>query len=62
MSWTQGVQPRDTLPAWFVKWADEKLGEPIQCIIWDAAEPNIVHLESETFSARLDLTGTRFAV
>jgi hypothetical protein len=61
MSWTQGIQARDTLPEWFVKWADEKLGEPLDCIVWDAQEPNIIHLSSETFTARLDLTGTCFA-
>ena len=61
MSWTQGIQERETLPEWFVKWADEKLGEPLICIVWDATEPNIVHLDSETFTAKLDLTGTRWA-
>jgi hypothetical protein len=62
MSWTQGIQPRDTLPEWFVKWADEKLGEPLICIDWDTTQPNIVFLASETFTARLDLTGTKLAV
>jgi hypothetical protein len=61
MSWTQGIQPRETLPEWFVKWADVKLGEPLSCIVWDAAEPNIVHLDGGSKSASLDLTGTRWA-
>jgi hypothetical protein len=58
---TQGIQGRETLPEWFVKWADSKLGEPLDCIVWDNAEPNIVHLDSETKTARIDLTGTRLA-
>ena len=61
MSWTQGVQERATLPEWFVNWADGKLGEPLLCIVWELEEPNIISLVSETFTARLDLTGTRFA-
>ena len=62
MSWTQGLQGRETLPEWFVKWADVELGEQLNCIVWDAAEPNIVHLDGDNKTARLDLTGTRWAI
>ena len=35
MSWDQGVQAREDLPAKFVEWADAKMdGAPLQYITW----------------------------
>ena len=61
MSWTQGIQERDSLPEWFVGWADSTLGENLECIVWDDTEPNIVFLDGKTRTAKMDFTGTRLA-
>lgn len=34
MSWDQGIQLREELPAKFVAWADAKKGAPLQYITW----------------------------
>lgn len=66
MSWTQGIQERETLPVKFLEWADgqgakRNWGE-LGCIVWDVTVPNILFLDyGEHGSLRLDLTGTQFA-
>lgn len=62
MSWTQGIQDRADLPAKFRQFADREGGKrewgEIQCLVWDATEPEIVFLDyGENGSLRLDLTG-----
>lgn len=34
MSWDQGVQVREDLPAKFVEWADKQKDAPLQYITW----------------------------
>jgi hypothetical protein len=34
MSWTQGVTPREDLPARFLEWADAQGKGPLQYITW----------------------------
>ena len=63
MSWTQGIQTRDTLPKNFLVWADAQSELGIcECIIWDDNEPDILHIdyykdgefqESKTFRLKL---------
>lgn len=46
MSWLQGVQPREELPASFLKWADGKMdGAPLEYICWWADEPRVLMLD-----------------
>lgn len=64
MSWTQGIQPREELPEWFVKWADERADAHLEYITWFGGDENIVYLDfgPDNDSIRLDLTGTRFDI
>lgn len=35
MSWDQGIQPREKLPAKFLTWADKQMdGAPLEYITW----------------------------
>jgi hypothetical protein len=55
VSWTQGLQERADLPATFLKWADDKLGEPVLALVWDAADPERFTLMGETKAIELRL-------
>ena len=45
MSWDQGIQVREDLPARFVKWADEKKGARLEYITWFETQREIVYLD-----------------
>lgn len=54
MSWTQGVQLRADLPQHFIDFADKQCDKgTLNCIVWDTAEPNLVHLHYYDESERL---------
>ena len=55
MSWTQGLTERDELPPVFIEWADKLLGEPVQALVWDDADPERITLMGESKSVTLRL-------
>lgn len=45
MSWLQGIQTREELPASFLTWADGKGNGPLEYICWFADAPREVFLD-----------------
>lgn len=58
MSWDQGVQTREELPARFVTWADKQKGAPLEYITWFESQREFVFLDyGDAGSLRLTLRG-----
>lgn len=57
MSWLQGIQPREELPAKFVEWADgKKPGARLEYITWFDDDRNVLYLDyGEAGSMKLTL-------
>lgn len=60
MSWTQGIQLREDLPAKFLEWADkQKGGAPLEYITWFGLGEDLFLDYGEAGSLTYDMRGLR---
>lgn len=59
MSWTQGIQLREELPAKFLEWADKQKGAPLEYITWFGIGEDLILDYGEAGSLIFDTRGLR---